>query len=84
MRKHTLAGLCGVGFAVLAGLGCDDGGKPKAPGEGGSPPPENSGIDKNPPKMTMPPGATGGPGAGGPPKRGGAGAPGAPGPGAPR
>jgi hypothetical protein len=78
MRARLLAGVA-AGFAMIAAIGCDpSAGKPNAAGEGGSPPPEDSQVDKNaPPKNAPPPvpGETpkGKGGIAGPPKRGGGG-----------
>lgn len=47
MRARLLAGLA-VGFALIAAVGCDPG-KPNAAGEGGSPPPQDSNVDKKAP-----------------------------------
>jgi len=75
MRARLLAGVA-VGFAFIAAIGCDPSGKPNAAGQGGSPPPEDSNVDKNAPsKPGAPPPAPGETpkkgGIAGPPKRGG-------------
>ncbi len=72
MWPKTLVLSAAVGFALLAGTGCEPE-KPKAAGEAGGASPQDSNVDKTPPPRPGPPPAGGGGGPNAPPKRGGGG-----------